>query len=151
MHLNDILTSENILTHVDGVSKKRVLELISDFCAQENKNIDPSEAFECLIAREKLGSTGIGHGVAIPHGRLNSIKTATGMLIQLEHPIDFGAPDKKPVDLIFGVFVPEKTTEEHLELLSSLAKIFSNATLREKMRQAPDAQTLYDLITTVGS
>ncbi len=151
MHLSDILTPENVLIHVDGVSKKRVLELISNFCAQENEDIDPLDAFECLVAREKLGGTGLGCGVAIPHGRLEGLKQAIGVLIQLDHPIDFGAMDKKPVDLIFGMFVPEKATDEHLELLSELAKIFCNAALREQMRQAPDAETLYQLVTTTGS
>jgi PTS system nitrogen regulatory IIA component len=150
MHLSDILTPENILVHVDGVSKKRVLELISDFCASQNEEIDPLEAFECLVAREKLGGTGLGCGVAIPHGRLEGLKMAVGVLLQLEHPIDFGSMDKKPVDLVFGMFVPEKATDDHLELLSSLAKLFCNAPLREKMRNAPDAETLYQLVTNAG-
>lgn len=151
MHLHDILTPENVLTRVEGISKKRMLELISDFCARENEEIDPLEAFECLVAREKLGPTGIGCGVAIPHGRLSGLSTAACVLIQLDHPIDFDAPDKQPVDLIFGLFVPEKATEEHLQLLSSLATLFCNPTLREQMRRAEDAGTLYELVTTAGS
>lgn len=151
MHLSDILSPETILVNIEGASKKRVLELISDFCAQENEDIDPLEAFECLIARERLGATGIGCGVAIPHGRLPGLKMAVGVLVQLEHPIDFGASDKLPVDLIVGIFVPEKSTDEHLALLSDLAKIFCDANLRDKMRKAQDSATLYELITKAGS
>ncbi|MNT49860.1 Nitrogen regulatory protein [compost metagenome] len=101
-----------------------------------------------MFAREKLGSTGLGQGVAIPHGRIKSLKEATGIFIRLKAPIPFDAPDGKPVSLLFVLLVPEQATDIHLQVLSELAQRFSSKALREQMNDpACDAQKLFELIS----
>ncbi len=102
--------------------------------------------FESLFARERLGSTGLGQGVAIPHGRIKGLKDALGAFVRVAQPVPFDAPDGKPVNLVFALLVPEHATEKHLEILSELAQMFSDRALREAMASAPDAQALHLLI-----
>ena len=102
--------------------------------------------FDSLFAREKLGSTGLGQGVAIPHGRIKGLKEALGAFVRLAQPVPFDAPDGGPVTLVFVLLVPEKATEKHLQILSELAQMFSDKALREAMSRAPDAAALYELI-----
>lgn len=146
MQIDQILTPELTFTNVPGVSKKRVLEQIGKLIAQHT-NLDPDTIYESLINREKLGSTGFGNGIAIPHCRLEQCTQAIGALLQLDHKIDFDALDGEPVDLVFVLLVPHEATEQHLQILKMLAEKLDQADLREALRQAPDAQQLYQVMT----
>jgi PTS system nitrogen regulatory IIA component len=101
--------------------------------------------YDALFAREKLGSTGLGQGIAIPHGRIKGLKTPVGSFVRLETPVQFDAPDGKPVGLIFVLLVPEAANEHHLQLLSELAQMFSDKAFREQLAAAPDAPALHGL------
>ena len=102
--------------------------------------------FDSLFAREKLGSTGLGHGVAIPHGRIKGLKEALLACIRLAQPVPFDAPDGQPVTLVFVLLVPEQATERHLQILSELAQLLSDRPLREALARAPDAAALHGLV-----
>jgi PTS system nitrogen regulatory IIA component len=113
---------------------------------ENNHGIGRSLVFDSLFARERLGSTGLGQGVAIPHGRIKGLKDALGAFVRLAQPVPFDAPDTKPVQLLFVLLVPEQATEKHLQILSELAQMFSDRALREAMAAAADAGALHQLI-----
>lgn len=147
MQLSDIITPNRIATQVQVSSKKRAFEVLSDlFATQSPISLDAQPVFESLIARERLGTTAIDHGVAIPHGRIKNTSATIGAFLQLSDGIDCDALDRQPVTLIFALLVPEESTEEHLQLLARLAKMFSDAELRERLRAATDNHTLYELL-----
>jgi len=147
MQLADIITPDRVAARVHASSKKRALEAISKiFASQPSSTLGSNEIFDALIARERLGTTAIDHGVAIPHGRVKNSTETYGAFIQLEDGIDCDAMDREAVSLLFALLVPEESTEEHLQLLARVAEMFGNAELREKLRAAPDSQTLYDLL-----
>ncbi len=149
MQIDHILTPERTFSGVQGGSKKRVLELIGKLVAQHT-NLDPDAIYENLIAREKLGSTGFGNGIAIPHCRLEDCHQAIGALLQLDGKIDFDALDGQPVDLIFVMLVPQEATEQHLQILKMLAGKLDRADLRDALRAAPDADALYRVMVNDG-
>ena len=149
MQIDHILTPERTFSGVQGGSKKRVLELIGKLVAQQT-NLDPDAIYENLIAREKLGSTGFGNGIAIPHCRLEDCHQAIGALLQLDGKIDFDALDGQPVDLIFVLLVPQEATEQHLQILKMLAGKLDRADLRDALRAAPDADALYRVMVNDG-
>ena len=143
--ISQILTLERTQLGAQCTSKKRVLEHISSFLAD---NIDDSQADEIytrLIAREKLGSTGIGEGIAIPHSRLQECEGTLGALFVLDEAVDFDSIDRKPVDIVFVLLVPEEATEQHLQTLSMLAEKFSQETYRNQLRSAKNSEELYQL------
>lgn len=147
MQLSDIITPERIATQVQASSKKRVLETISNLIAAHSDTaLDAGEIFDSLIARERLGTTAIDHGVALPHGRVKNSTETLGAFVQLSEGVDCDALDREDVRLMFALLVPEESTEEHLQLLARLAAMFSDAELREQLRTAPDSQALYDLL-----
>lgn len=148
MQFSDIITPERIVTQVSVASKKRALETLSElFVTHSSATLDGHEIFNSLIARERLGTTAIDHGVAIPHGRLkNGTEETIGAFVQLVNGIDYDAFDRQPVNLMFALLVPENSTEEHLQLLARLAEMFSDSELREKLRTATDSQSLYDFL-----
>ncbi|HEC18944.1 MAG TPA: PTS IIA-like nitrogen-regulatory protein PtsN [Gammaproteobacteria bacterium] len=147
MQLSDIITPERVAAHVPASSKKRALETLSElFARQAPESLDAHDIFNSLIARERLGTTAIDHGVAIPHGRLKDNTQTMGAFVQLEDGIDCDAFDHQAVNLMFALLVPEESTEEHLQLLARLAQMFGDAELREKLRSAADNQALYDLL-----
>jgi PTS system nitrogen regulatory IIA component len=147
MQIADIITPERVACNVHASSKKRVLEKISDLVASESAvALTAHDIFDSLLARERLGTTAIDHGVAIPHGRLKDTTETIGAFVQLAEGIDCDAMDKQDVSLLFALLVPEESTEEHLQLLARLAEMFSNEGLREQLRTAPDSQTAYDLL-----
>ncbi|WP_416885000.1 PTS IIA-like nitrogen regulatory protein PtsN [Marinospirillum sp.] len=148
MPLNDILTLERTLAGVPGGSKKRVLEYFSRFIAQQIPQLDAEEVFSSLIARERLGSTGIGQGIALPHCRMRHCSEAVGTFIRLRDKIDFDALDGQPVDLIFVLLVPEEANEAHLQTLAELAQKFSDEDLRKALRKTDVAEQLHQLITS---
>ncbi|MGL6046899.1 MAG: PTS IIA-like nitrogen regulatory protein PtsN [Vogesella sp.] len=143
--IGKILPQQNVLADVDVSSKKRLFEQVG-LMVENSHGIARSDIFDSLFAREKLGSTGLGQGVAIPHGRVKGLKEATGVFIRLASPIPFDSPDGKPVNLLFVLLVPEQATDLHLQVLSELAQLFSSRSLREKMASC-DAVTLYELLT----
>ncbi len=134
MKLSEILSPDCIRLDADATSKKRVLEFASQLLAGTNESLSPRDVFDCLIAREKLGSTGLGHGVAIPHGRLAGFDKTIGVFLRTQKGVDFDAPDKEPVDLVFALLVPEESTEEHLQVLASIASYFSSGRSRDALR-----------------
>ena len=147
MHLTDIISPDRVVSNVQAKSKKRAFETISDVIASNAEvTMDANDIFDSLIARERLGTTAIGHGIAIPHGRIKESSKTIGAFVQLKEGIDCDALDNEAVNLIFAVLVPENTNEEHLQLLARLAQMFKNTELREKLLAAPDNKNLYDLL-----
>jgi len=151
MNISDILKPDCVSCAVSSPSKKRALEQLSNLIIDDNPELTGGEIFESLISREKLGSTGIGHGVAIPHGRVHTDGKSIGAFIQLSNDIDYDSIDSKPVDLMFGLLVPEHSTDEHLQILSTLAQMFSDEPFCEKLRSAENPEVLYSLLTQWSS
>ena len=146
MHIADILEPQRILCQASLTSKKATLEALSKLLANADKTLNYGEIFDCLIAREKLGSTGLGHGIAIPHGKLQYNRQALAAFIQLQEGIEYGAADQHPVDLIFALIVPEHATDEHLDILPRLAETLRSPKTRDKLRMASDIKTLYTIL-----
>jgi len=146
IRLEHILTPARSQVNVPGGSKKRVLEYIAHLIATDSPDIDEDVLFESLVAREKLGSTGFGNGIAIPHCRLVGCLTPISAIIHLETAVDFDAIDSEPVDLLFVLLVPEEATDEHLELLRQIASIFEQDDVLERLRNAPDSAALYQAV-----
>jgi len=141
-----LLPGSNVMLDVDVSSKKRVFEQVG-LRFENNHQLARSQVFDSLFAREKLGSTGLGQGVAIPHGRIKGLKEALGALVRMKQPIPFDAPDGQPVGLIFVLLVPDRATDVHLQILSELAQMFSDKAFRERLLAAPSASELHQLIT----
>jgi PTS system nitrogen regulatory IIA component len=132
----NFLTLERIDCHNKAASKKRALEEMGRLLASIMPDLSQDKVFDHLLERERLGSTGLGHGVALHNSRIKGLTQACGALILLENSIDYDAIDGKPVDLIFGLLVPHEATQEHLQLLATLASLFSNEEFRMLLRQA---------------
>ena len=147
MQISEILSSDSILCNQSFSSKKTTLEEISKLLANTDSSLSYVEVFECLLTREKLGSTGLGKGIAIPHGRLKGSKKTVAAFIQLQHGVDYDAIDGAPVDLLFALLVPENSTDEHLKILSHLAEMFSNAETLEQLRSATSVDEIYKILT----
>jgi nitrogen PTS system EIIA component len=146
MHLINLLTPSRVVAGVSITSKKRLLETLAGLLA-EGQGADAERViFDSLCSREKLGSTALGRGVAIPHGRSGVLGSAVGAFVRLNEPLDFGAPDGAGVDLLFALGVPEHFTNQHLLLLSQLAEMFSDPAFSERLRSAADSTALYDLL-----
>jgi PTS system nitrogen regulatory IIA component len=143
MQLQSILTPGRTFFRAPGNSKKRALENTANFICQDISSMDDFELFDHLIARERLGSTGLGNGIAIPHCRVKNCQTITGTLIKLEQPIDFDAIDGQPVDLLFVLLVPEEANDEHLQALAMLAEKFSDPDYCQRLRDAKNSEELY--------
>lgn len=149
MQISEIISLDRILCNKVVESKKAALECLSKMLASVDSSYAYMDIFNSLIAREKLGSTGLGKGVAIPHARLNTTDKTIGAFIQLQNGIDFDAIDHQPVNLIFALIVPEESTEEHLQILAKLAEGFNSKILLEKLRQAKDPETINKLLTEI--
>ena len=143
--VSKILSVSHVSVDLQASSKKRLFEQ-AGLLFENLDGIAKNVVFDSLFAREKLGSTGLGQGIAIPHGRIKGLKEALGAFVRLAQPVPFDAPDGNPVSLVFVLLVPEKATEKHLQILSELAQMFSDKALREAMSQAGDADALYQLI-----
>ena len=142
-----LLSLDYVVVDVDVSSKIRVFEH-AGLVFENNQGIARSTVFDSLLARERLASTGLGHGVAVPHGRIKGLKTACGAFFRVAQPIPFEAPDGKPVQLLFVLLVPEQATEYHLQLLSELAQMFSDPAFRERLLNAADAATAHAIFST---
>lgn len=135
--LGRLLPTNNVILDLDVTSKKRVFEH-AGLLFEDTLGISRRKICDALLARERLGSTGLGHGVAIPHGRIKGLKSAAGAFIRTQSPIAFEAPDGNPVNLIFVLLVPEKATDQHLQILSELAQMFSERNVRNALNDAAD-------------
>ena len=144
--ITHILSLERTRTGVEARSRKRVLEAASDLLSEGNAKLSGRTLFEELLARERLGSTGLGDGVAIPHCRIACDEICAAFL-QLAEPIDYDAPDGQPVDLLFVLVVPREENSAHLEVLASLARIFSQPDNRARLRRAASSTELYEALT----
>ena len=142
-----LLSEANILLDLEATSKKRLFEQVGQLF-EDHAQIARSVVFDSLFAREKLGSTGLGQGIAIPHGRIKGLTQALGAFVRPRQPIPFDAPDGKPVGQVFVLLVPEHATEEHLQLLSELAEMFSERSFRDRLTVATDAGSLHRLFST---
>jgi PTS system nitrogen regulatory IIA component len=140
-----LLPLSNLMLDLDVSSKKRVFEQVG-LLFENNHHIARSQVFDSLFAREKLGSTGLGQGIAIPHGRIKGLKEAVGALIRMKQAIPFDAPDGQNVNLIFVLLVPDRATDLHLQILSELAQMFSEKAFRERLLGAQGASELHQLI-----
>ena len=143
--LASILPSAQVLVSVDATSKKRAFEE-AGLLFEGLHGLSRALVTDSLFARERLGSTGLGHGVAIPHGRIKGLKSPMAAVFQLAAPIGFDAPDEQPVVLLIFLLVPEAATQKHLEILSEIAELLSDATLREKIKSSADAAGLHSMI-----
>ena len=150
MKLAEILSASRVVAGVTVTSKKRALEEMSKLLAKGAGTVTDAEIFTSLTSREKLGSTGLGHGVAIPHGRMNGVDGSIGALIRLKHPVDYDAHDGQTVDLMFGLVVPQQATETHLKHLAAIAELFSDEAFCKQARAAADDAALYALVTGRG-
>ena len=143
--LSVILPAEQVLVAVDATSKKRAFEE-AGLLFEALHGLNRALVTDSLFARERLGSTGLGHGVAIPHGRIKGLKQPLAAVFQLAQPIGFDAPDEQPVSLLIFLLVPEASTQKHLEILSEIAELLSDGGLRERMKLSLDATALHQLI-----
>ncbi|AZF46229.1 MULTISPECIES: PTS IIA-like nitrogen regulatory protein PtsN [unclassified Pseudomonas] len=146
IRLETILTPGRSLVNVPGGSKKKALEQIANLISSQVPDLEMQDVFEALIAREKLGSTGFGNGIAIPHCRLKGCTTPVSALLHLDHPIDFDAIDGAPVDLLFVLLVPQAATDAHLELLRQIASMLDRKEVRDKLRSAESNEALYQVV-----
>jgi len=142
--LSNLLAADQVLLDLDASSKKRVFEQ-AGMLFESRLGLARSIIFDSLFAREKLGSTGLGQGVAIPHGRIKGLKQAAGAFLRLAQPVPFDSPDGRPVNLLFVLLVPEQATEQHLQILSELAQRFSDRSFREKLQAAADPAAVLTL------
>ncbi|TAH47570.1 MAG: PTS IIA-like nitrogen-regulatory protein PtsN [Betaproteobacteria bacterium] len=147
--ISRLLPLSNVVADLDASSKKRVFEQ-AGLLFENNQSIARSTVFDSLFARERLGSTGLGQGVAIPHGRIKGLKEAAGAFLRLGTPVQFDAPDGRPVNLVFVLLVPEQANETHLQLLSELAQMFSDRAFRDALLNAADAASLHALFANWG-
>jgi PTS system nitrogen regulatory IIA component len=143
--LASILPPAQVLVGVDATSKKRAFEE-AGLLFENLHGLSRALITDSLFARERLGSTGLGHGVAIPHGRIKGLKSPMAAVFQLQNPIGFDAPDEQPVVLLIFLLVPEAATQKHLEILSEIAELLSDAGLREQIKSSNDAAQLHALI-----
>src|SRR4249920_2446747 len=137
----ELLPTANILLDVDAGSKARLFDAVGTL-VESSSGLARNVVVDSLTARERLGSTGLGQGVAIPHGRIKGLREAQGAFVRLRAPIPFDAPDGKPVAQVFVLLVPEHATERHLQLLSELAQMFSERTFRDQLGTAGDSAEL---------
>jgi PTS system nitrogen regulatory IIA component len=145
--LSQILPLSQVQVSVEATSKKRAFEE-AGLLFENLHGLNRALITDSLFARERLGSTGLGHGVAIPHGRIKGLKAPMAAVFLLQEPIGFDAPDEQPVALLIFLLVPEAATQKHLEILSEIAELLSDSTLREQLKTSTDAATLHQLIAS---
>ena len=147
MQLSEFINVNRIRSDINVSSKKRALEELSNLITQDQTQIDASVIFDSLISRERLGSTGVGYGFAIPHGRIKNCSKITGAFIRLNQSVDFDAIDNQPVDMLFALIVPEESTDQHLQVLALIASMFNDENFREKLRHSDNPEAIYQLLT----
>lgn len=145
--ISRLLVPENVKVDLAVSSKKRLFEQVG-LMFEESDGIERDKVFDSLFARERLGSTGLGEGVAIPHGRIKGLKEPRAAVVRLETPLPFDAPDGEPVKLLVVLLVPENANEEHLEILSELAELLSDESIRESMMTQDDTGQIHQALST---
>lgn len=148
MKLADILSADRVSSGHVFTSKKKALEELSKLLVKGAPDVASGDILNSLSAREKLGSTGLGHGVAIPHGRMAGVSESVGAFMRLKQPLDYEAHDGNGVDLVFGLLVPQQATEAHLKHLAAIAEMFSDEAFCKKAREADDDQALHALLSS---
>ncbi|WP_028669371.1 PTS sugar transporter subunit IIA [Saccharospirillum impatiens] len=143
--LDQVLTVERVFVGAFGASKKRVLQTLAERLATAVPGVTELDLFDQLIARERLGSTGLGQGIALPHCRLANIDRPVAALVKLDEAVDFESPDRQPVDLMFALVVPEAATDEHLQLLAAVVERFNDSDTVAALRDTRDPDELYRL------
>jgi len=150
MQLTEIITSDAVIPSLKAASKKQVLQELADRAAKL-VGLDSRTVFETLRQRENLGSTGLGQGVAIPHGKFKTLERVIGVFARLENPVDFEAVDELPVDLVFLLLAPEAAGADHLKALARISRLFRDSKLVHKLRSTNDAAGLYSILTEPSS
>ena len=140
----ELLTPSHCVCHAQGGSKKGVFEIVAEILGREREEFHPGELVAGMLAREKLGSTALGDGIAIPHCRLADCEEPCGVLMTLASAVDFEAPDGDTVDIVFALVVPSEATQEHLNLLADLARLFSQPSFRDALRECRTSEALYN-------
>ncbi|WOH35875.1 PTS IIA-like nitrogen regulatory protein PtsN [Thalassotalea fonticola] len=148
MKLDQLLSPDCTLCAVQGKSKKNILEQISAIAANKISSATAKELLNSLTKREKLSSTGIGNGIAIPHGKINNSESPVAVLLTTDKPVIFDAIDDKPVDIFFALFVPEDHCQQHLETLASVARFFSDKDNSKKVRRCNSSTELHQLVVS---
>ncbi len=146
--LSHILSRGRTLCRAPGTSQKRLFQTIAQLISSDQPSLTNSDVFNRLIAREKLGSTALGQGIAIPHCRLENCVSPIGCLVTLEDAVDFNAPDDRPVDLLCALLVPEESAQQHLDTLAGMARLFQQEEFCRRLRAARDAAELFSIATT---
>lgn len=144
-----LVNADNISFHDEATSKKRVIENLSRMLAANTKAATAEKIFQVLLERERLGSTGLGKGVAIPHARVPDLTHTVAAMLTLETPVEFESADSKPIDIAFGLLVPEDDTEHHLQHLSRLVTLFRDEEVCNRIRQAPNADAIFELLLSI--
>ena len=147
MKIADILSPDSIVKSSACHSKKDALDTLARLIAATDPGLGQGEIFDCLIARERLGSTGLGKGIAIPHGRLKEEQRTSAAFLRLAEGVDYAAADKQPVDLLFALIVPEQSTDEHLQTLATLAEMFSDDAILASLRRSGTTADIYSILT----
>ena len=150
MDIANLIKPEAVKVLTSATSKKRLLNDIGDL-AHQAYDLNASDVVEALIARENLGPTGVGHGVALPHARLEGLTDVAGVFVLLDKPIDFNAVDRQPVDIAFALFAPEDAGVEHLKALALVSRTLRNNAICTKLRANHEASTLYTILTEAQS
>jgi PTS system nitrogen regulatory IIA component len=148
MNIEDLVSADCVVYRTDITSKKRALDVIAELLAKHTQANDTLAVFQLLTEREKLGSTSLGHGVALPHSRSSLCTQAIGAFIKLEKGIDFDSPERESTDLLFALLVPEHYTDEHLKILATLAGLFSDKNFCQHLRASTSSAELYKRLTT---
>ena len=145
MNLGNLLDLRAISPRVGGSSKRQVLSVIADIAAR-SFGLPSEQVLDALLEREAAGSTGVGHGVAVPHARLDGIERMRAVFVRLEHPVPFEAVDDQPVDLLFALFAPKGSSSEHLRALARVSRLLRQPEIREQLRQAKTAEAIHLLL-----
>lgn len=148
--LSQFLPPENVLLDVAVTSKKRALEQAS-LLFENHQGLERAQVFDSLFARERLGSTGLGHGVAVPHGRINKINKPLAAFMRLARPVTFDAPDNQPVDILLVLVVPQEATQQHLDILAEVAQSLSDESVIEVLRKETDATRVHKVLTAANA
>jgi len=146
-HLSRILSVSNVVLDTPATSKKRAFEQ-AGLLFENHNGLARSVVFDSLFARERLGSTALGQGVAVPHGRVKGLQQAVAAFLRLAQPIPFDAPDGQPVTMLLCLLVPESATQQHLDILAELAETMSNKPLRDALASEPDPVAVHRMLTT---
>ena len=149
--LDQILAPECVRCDVPAASRKRTLQVLGEIFADADPALTAQGVFDLLVARERLGSTGLGEGCALPHARVPGLGRTLAAFVRLGKGVDFDAPDHVPVDLVFGLLVPEKSTDEHLETLAAIARVFADDRVRSSVRSAEEPARIREILAADGA